>query len=66
MKIAYTIYPTTSLTQDEWMQEFKVSSQVPKYDGLDRAKEIMEQWQKEDTSSIFRKTIQKIKLPDWI
>ena len=66
MNIKSTIYPEQVLTQDEWMNEFKVSSQVPKYDGRDRARAIMEQWQKGEDVSVFRKTISKIKLPDWI
>jgi len=63
MNIKSTVYPPTTLTQNEWMQEFKISTQVPKYDGQARAKAIMEQWQEGETESIFKRTISKLKLP---
>jgi hypothetical protein len=61
MKIQSTYYPSKPLTQDEWMKRYNVSSQVPKYDGQERAKEIMEQWHNPNqTESIWKKVINKL------
>jgi hypothetical protein len=45
MKISHTIYPDQPLTQNEWMEQFRVASQVTKYgEGLNRAREMMRDW----------------------
>lgn len=44
MNIKSTTYPDQVLEQNEWMETFKVSSQVPKYDGIERARQMMAMW----------------------
>jgi len=44
MNISKTVYPDQTLSENEWMKAYKVSTQVPKYDGLERAKQIMKTW----------------------
>ena len=61
MKILRTYYPDQSLTQEEWMKEFKVASRVPKYYN-NRTKEIMDMWRDEDRGSLFQRTIARIKV----
>ena len=61
MKISHTYYPDRSLTQEEWMKEFKVASRVPKYKDT-RAKQIMDMWEDEDRGSLFQKTIARLKV----
>lgn len=41
MNIKSTTYPPVQLSEQEWMDEFRVSTLVPKYDGIDRAREMM-------------------------
>lgn len=44
MNISKTVYPDQKLSENEWMKAYKVSTQVTKYDGLERAKQIMRTW----------------------
>lgn len=45
MNISHTVHPDQPLTQNEWMQQFRVASQVTKHeDGLSRAREMMRDW----------------------
>lgn len=46
MNIAKTVYPDQKLSENEWMETFKVSTQVAKYDGLERAKQMMKSYNK--------------------
>ena len=60
MNISHTVLPPVQLSEQEWMDTFKVSSQVPKYDGVVRASEMMNQWQEGKTESIWKKVISKL------
>lgn len=60
MNISHTVLPPVQMSEQEWMDAFKVSSQVAKYDGQARARHIMEQWQEGKTESIWKKVISKL------
>ena len=63
LKIKSTVYPDSPLSENEWMETFKVSSQVPRYDGVDRAKAIMRQWEEDRVSTtIWREMADRIKV----
>ena len=62
LKIASTTEPPTRPSQNDWMKEFKVSSQVNKYDGIDRARAMMAQWEEGRTESIWKTFVDNIKL----
>ena len=63
LKIRSTVYPEHPLTENEWMETYRVSTQVPRYDGIDRAREIMKQWEEERvTASIWKGVADKIKV----
>lgn len=57
MNIKSTTYPDQVLEQNEWMKTFKVSSQVPKYDGVERAREMMSMWGRPLAEERSRETI---------
>lgn len=63
MKIQSTVYPDTTLDQNEWMKSFKVSTQVPKYDGLNRARKMMNEWEENKVESFA--TLFKRIINDW-
>jgi len=63
MKIQSTVYPDTTLDQNEWMKAFKVSTQVPKYDGLNRARKMMNEWEENKVESFT--TLFKRIINDW-
>jgi len=44
MNIRSTAYPETKLEQNEWMEQYRVSSRVPKYDGIERARKMMREY----------------------
>lgn len=62
MKIKSTVYPEHPLSQNEWMEKYRVSTRVNKHDGLVRAKYIMEQWQEGKVESIWESFIKQIKV----
>jgi|688.fasta_scaffold829015_2 hypothetical protein len=62
MNISKTTYPTKSISQNDWMKEFRVSSQVNKYDGVDRARAMMAQWEEGKTESVWKTFVNSIKL----
>lgn len=62
MNIQSTVYPNQVLDQNEWMKEFKVSSQVPKYDGVERARKMMAEWEENKTESLFKRIIGDLKV----
>ena len=62
MNISKTTYPTKSISQNDWMKEFKVSSQVKDQSGLDNARRIMWQWDEGRTESIWKTFVNNIKL----
>ena len=66
MKIKSTVYPDKPLSQNEWMEEFKVSSAVNKYEGRDRARQMMNQWIREGNEGGFKEVIKRLKVPDLI
>lgn len=61
MKISHTYCPDRVLSQEEWMKEFNVSSRVPKYENT-RAKEIMSMWEDDNSESLFKKVIARLKV----
>lgn len=62
MNISKTTYPPETLSQNDWMKEFKVSSKVNKYDGIDRARAMMAQWEEGRTESTWKTFVKGIKL----
>ena len=62
MNISHTVYPPTTLNESDWMKEYNVSTLVPKYDGQERARAIMEQWQENKHESIFRNIARRLKV----
>lgn len=60
MKIRSTVYPSTRLEQNEWMKEYRVASRVPKYDGVDRARKIMKEYDTFENRNIFKRLIAKL------
>lgn len=63
MNIQSTVYPETTLDQNEWMKAFKVSTLVPKYDGQERARMMMDQWERNKVESFT--TLFKRIINDW-
>ena len=59
MNIGYTITPPQQPTQEEWMKEFKVGSQAPRFD--DRAADMNSQYN--FTSQGFAAVVAKLLLP---
>lgn len=65
MKIKSTVQPDERLSQNEWMDRFKVSSRAKKWGGADRARRIMDQWRDENNVRIsYRETVKAIKTSD--
>ncbi len=65
MNIKSTVQPDERLSQNEWMDRFKVSSRAKKWDGVDRAKRVMDQWRDENNVRIsYRETVKAIKTSD--
>lgn len=63
LKISSSVYPDNPLTEQEWFDTYRVSTRVPKYDGVDRAKAIMQQWEEERvTESIWKAVADKIRV----
>ena len=62
MKIQSTVYPQKPLSEAEWLKEFKVGTNVPKYDGIDRARMMMNQWLKEGNGDGFKWIIDDLEL----
>lgn len=44
MNIAKTVYPESVPSFNDWAQEFRVSSQVSKFDGQAKAEHMMQHW----------------------
>lgn len=65
MKIKSTVYPDKPLNENEWMKAYKIGTNVPKYDGIDRARMIMEQWRREGNGEGFREVIKNLKHQDY-
>ena len=62
LKIASTTEPPIRLNQNDWMKEFKVSSQVKDTSGLDNARRIMWQWDENKNESIWKTFVNGLKL----
>jgi|688.fasta_scaffold1428118_2 hypothetical protein len=65
MNIQSTVYPETTLDQNEWMKAFKVSTLVPKYDGRERARKMMREWEENKVESfvaLFKRIIDDWKI----
>lgn len=60
MKIRSTVYPETKLEQNEWMKAYRVSSRVPKYDGVERAGKMMKEYDSFENRSLLRRLIDKL------
>ncbi len=61
LKIASTVQPPTRPSQNDWMKEYNVSSQVKDRSGLDNARRIMWQWDENKRESIWKTFIDSIK-----
>ena len=66
MKIQSTVYPDKPLSESEWMKEFNVGKNVPKYEGRDRARYMMNQWIRGGNEGGFKEVIKRLKVPDLI
>jgi len=66
MKIKSTAYPEKPLSESEWMKEFNVGKNIPKYEGRDRARMMMNQWIAEGNEDGFREMIKHLKVPDLV
>ena len=64
MKIQSTVYPDKPLSEAEWLKEFNVGIMAPKYDGVDRARMMMNQWLKEGNGDGFKWIIDDLELRD--
>lgn len=65
MRIKSTVQPDERLSENEWMDRFKVSSQAKKWDGVDRARRVMDQWRDENNVRIsYKEIIKQIKTSD--
>lgn len=65
MNIKSTVQPDERLSQNEWMDRFKVSSRAKKWYGVDRARRIMDQWRDENNVRIsYREIVKAIKTSD--
>ena len=64
MKIQSTVYPQKPLSEAEWLKEFKVGTNVPKYDGIDRARMMMNQWLREGNGEGFRRVVDDLRYKD--
>lgn len=62
LKIASTTEPPVRPNQNDWMKEFKVSSQVKDTSGLDNARRIMWQWDENKNESIWKTFVSGLKL----
>lgn len=60
MKIRSTVYPETKLEQNEWMEHYRVSSRVPKYDGVARAGKMMKEYDSYENRTLFKRIVQKL------
>ncbi len=60
MKIRSTVYPETKLEQNEWMKTYRVSSRVPKYDGVERAAKMMKEYDSLENRSLFKRIVSKL------
>lgn len=60
MKIRSTVYPETRLEQNEWMKHYRVASRVPKYDGIDRARKIMKEYDSLENRSLIKRIAQNL------
>lgn len=60
MKIRSTVYPETKLEQNEWMKTYRVSSRVPKYDGVERAVKMMKEYDSLENRSLFKRLASKL------
>ena len=65
MRIKSTVQPDERLSENEWMDRFKVSSRAKKWDGVDRARRVMDQWRDENNVRIsYKEIIKQIKTSD--
>lgn len=60
MNIRSTVYPETKLELNEWMEQYRVSSQVPKYDGIERAAKMMREYDSLENRTLFKRIVQKL------
>jgi len=60
MRVKSTVYPPTRLDQNEWMEYYRVSSRVPKYDGLCRARNMMMEYDSLENRSLIKRIAQNI------
>lgn len=62
IKISYTVYPETQISEQDWLKEFRVGIMASKKN--DRAKDIMDTWTVNHKPVDWKKFIQK-KLEEW-
>lgn len=60
MKIRSTVYPLIRLEQNEWMKQYRVATRVPKYDGVERAAEMMREYDSFENRSMIKRIAQNL------
>lgn len=61
MNIAYTVYPSQELSQQEWEKEFKVGTLAPKSrEGRDKALAMMKLWEDKNNHIDFSEVIKRL------
>lgn len=64
LKIAYTLLPDKPLTEGEWLKEFKCGISASNQEGIFRAREMMNSWERGNKAVNWKEFVDR-KLEDW-